>query len=433
MLTFSFPYAHGVQSASFDEKNLAEVLEPNQVPLERRSVEQCIREALDTPIGSPRLNEIIRPGETVCIVISDVTRSWQAPKSYLPILVEELGKIGVRDDQILIISATGTHRAQTEAEWKSLIGESLYARIRIIDHDCRQKEQMRYVGTTSRGTPVWLNRAALDCDRLILTGGVVYHFLAGYGGGRKSIVPGIAYIDTILHNHNFALNPGIGSGANPDVHSGNLEASNPFHSDMEEAAAFAKPDFLLNVVADSNQNITAAFAGHWIAAHRAACALVHKMDGVHVKRRADLVIASAGGYPKDINLYQSSKTITNQVRIANDGAVLIMISACLEGFGDKDCAHYIQDFTDMTQREADVRKNFSIGGYVGYLFAEFSEKYHLICVTEMEPELFKNVQIDVVKTLDEALELAKTYLGGTLDVPTAILEHGAQTLPILEQ
>ena len=157
------------------------------------------------------------------------------------------------------------------------------------------------------------------------------------------------------------------------------------------------------------------------------------MDGVHVKRRADLVIASAGGYPKDINLYQSSKTITNQVRIANDGAVLIMISACPEGFGDKDCAHYIQDFTDMTQREADVRKNFSIGGYVGYLFAEFSEKYHLICVTEMEPELFKNVQIDVVKTLDEALELAKTYLGGTLDVPTAILEHGAQTLPILEQ
>lgn len=108
----------------------------------------------------PRLNEIIRPGETVCIVISDVTRSWQAPKSYLPILVEELGKIGVRDDQILIISATGTHRAQTEAEWKSLIGESLYARIRTIDHDCRQKEQMRYVGTTSRGTPVWLNRAA---------------------------------------------------------------------------------------------------------------------------------------------------------------------------------------------------------------------------------------------------------------------------------
>ena len=146
------------------------------------------------------------------------------------------------------------------------------------------------MGETSRKTPVWLNRYAIEADKIILTGGVVYHFLAGYGGGRKSLVPGIAGKETINTNHCNALNPGFGEGINENVYSGNLSKLNPFHDDLEEAAAMAKPAYLLNVVANSDQQIIAAFAGDWIKAHKAATELVDSIDGVYVDERADLVI-----------------------------------------------------------------------------------------------------------------------------------------------
>ena len=151
----------------------------------------------------------MRAGEKVCIVISDVTRRWQSPETYLPILVAELEAAGIRDEDMLIISATGTHRRQTPEEHVGLVTQAVYDRIRLVDHQCTEEEQLAYVGTTTRGTPVYLDRRVLACDKVILTGGVVYHFMAGFGGGRKSILPGIAGRETIMKNHNLALNPGL--------------------------------------------------------------------------------------------------------------------------------------------------------------------------------------------------------------------------------
>ena len=390
-------------------------LESNVVDIPQKSVEEHIEYALDNPIGAGDISTVVKKGDKVAIIVSDITRKWQSMSTYLPILVDRLNKCGIEDEDIIVVSACGTHRRQTDEEHKELLGEDLFKRLKIVDHQCGDKENLVYMGETSRKTPVWLNKYAIEADKIILTGGVVYHFLAGYGGGRKSIVPGIAGKETINTNHCNALNPGFGEGINKNVYSGNISKSNPFHDDLEEAAAMAKPAYLLNVVANSEQEIIAAFAGDWIKAHKAATALVDSIDGIYVNEKADLVIASAGGFPKDINLYQTSKTLSNSKIMAKDGGTIIILSECSEGFGNQDCEDQIVKLTNMEQREKSLRSDFSVGGFVGYDFSHSAQRYHIILVTKIPEEKFKNTKIHVAKTLDEALTVAKELNGGSID------------------
>ncbi len=410
---------------------IAAELEPNHINLPQRTVAEHIHYALDNPIDSAPIRELVKPGETVCVIISDVTRRWQSPETYIPILVEELEKAGIRDEDILILSATGTHRRQTKEEHIGLVTEAVYDRIRIEDHVCTDQDNLRLVGTTSRGTPVWLDKRALDCDHIILTGGVVYHFMAGFGGGRKSILPGISGRETIMKNHNLALNPGLGSGSNPEVRSANLTESNPVHADMMEACAMVHPTFLINVVVNDNQEIIAAFAGNWKTAHEAACRLVDEMYGVSAKEKTPMVIASAGGYPKDLNFYQTIKTLCNALEIVEDHGTIILVTRSDEGFGNEDTRRQIADYPTMLDREKDLRENFSIGAFIGYLFAETAEKYHLIAVTSLEQKEFGTSNIHAVKTLDEALALSRQLNGGK-DLRATLMPHGANTLPKLQ-
>ena len=418
-------------SVSLDPRQVVSEVHANTVELPKRTVREHIEYALDHPIGAGPIEEVVRAGDKVCIIISDVTRRWQQPSTYLPVLVERLNRAGIPDEDILILCATGTHRRQTEEEHISLVGEELYRRIRFMDHQCDDKEHLTYMGTSSRGTPVWLNSYAMACDKLILTGGVVYHFLAGFGGGRKSVVPGIAGRETINTNHNNALNHGLGSGSNPRVCNGNMGEDNPFHSDLMECASFAKPAYLLNVFVDDNYQIVGAFAGDWQKAHEAAAKAVEQLDGVPIPHRTPLVIASAGGYPKDINLYQTSKTLSNALAAVAPGGTMILLSQCREGFGDPDCEAQICAYDTMEKREKALRADFSIGGFVGFLFAEASENYNLILVTDIPGERFEHTKIQVAQTLDEALALAANCNDGTLDgVETTLMPHGGSTFPL---
>ena len=407
---------------------IAAELEPNRIDLPQRTPAEHIRWALDHPIDSAPLKELVRAGEKVCIVISDVTRRWQSPETYLPILVAELESAGIRDEDILILSATGTHRRQTREEQIGLVTQAVYDRVRVEDHQCTEEENLAYVGTTSRGTPVWLDKRALECDHILLTGGVVFHFMAGYGGGRKSILPGISGRETIMKNHNLALNPGLGSGSNPNVRSANMNDTNPVHADMMEACSMVNPTFLVNVVVNDDQEIIAAFAGNWITAHQAACDLVDRMYGVPVREKTPLVIASAGGYPKDLNFYQTIKTLCNAREVVEDGGTIILVTKSEEGYGSADTEKQVAGYPTMVEREKALRADFSIGAFIGYLFAECAETHHMIAVTSMDQKDFGTAKIHVVRTLDEALELSRQLNGGK-DLRATLLPHGANTLP----
>lgn len=411
-------------------EKIAAELEPNRVELPQRTVAEHIRYALAHPVDSAPLDQLVHAGETVCIVISDVTRRWQSPETYLPILIEELEKAGIRDEDMLILSATGTHRRQTREEHVGMVTEAVYDRIRVVDHQCEDTENLAYVGTTSFGTPVWLDKRALECDHIILTGGVVYHFMAGFGGGRKSILPGIAGRETIMKNHNLALNPGLGSGSHPEVRSANMTAANPVHADMMEACSMAAPTFLLNVVVNDEQKIIGAFAGNWVTAHRAACDLVDRLYGVPAHEKTPLVIASAGGYPKDLNFYQTIKTLCNALEVSQEGGTIILVTKSEEGFGNEDTRRLIADYPNMLEREKALRADFSIGAFIGYLFAQTGESRNLIAVTDIPQEQFGTARIHTVKTLDEALALSRSLNGGE-DLRVTLLPHGANTLPKL--
>ena len=193
----------------------------------------------------------------------------------------------------------------------------------------------------------------------------------------------------------------------------------------------AKPTFLLNVVVDDNQQIISAFAGNWITAHEAACDLVNRMYGVAAREKTPMVIASAGGYPKDLNFYQTSKTLCNALEVVEDGGTIILVSKSNEGFGSEDTRRQLADYATMMDREKALREDFSIGAFIGYLFAENAEKYHVIAVTDMAQEAFGTAKIHVVRTLDEALALSRELNGGK-DLRATLLPHGANTLPILQ-
>ena len=411
-------------------EQIAAEVEANHVDLPQRTVAEHIRYALDHPIDSAPLRELVKPGESVCIIISDVTRRWQSPETYIPILVEELEHAGIRDEDMLILSATGTHRTQTEEEKIGLVTKAVYDRIRMEDHVCTDQDNLVHVGDTSRGTPVWLDKRALDCDHIVLTGGVVFHFMAGFGGGRKSILPGIAGRETIMKNHNLALNPGLGSGSHPEVRSANMTAANPVHADMMEACSMAAPTFLLNVVVNDEQKIIGAFAGNWVTAHRAACDLVDRLYGVPAHEKTPLVIASAGGYPKDLNFYQTIKTLCNALEVSQEGGTIILVTKSEEGFGNEDTRRLIADYPNMLEREKALRADFSIGAFIGYLFAQTGESRNLIAVTDIPQEQFGTARIHTVKTLDEALALSRSLNGGQ-DLRVTLLPHGANTLPKL--
>jgi lactate racemase len=428
MKEINMKYGQGELKAFIEEKNLLEVIESNAFKQDKTE-DEIISEALYNPIDSNRLKDIVHEGETVCIIISDITRSWQKPHKFLYKIVEELNAGGVKDENIIFLSAQGTHRKQTRQEHEILLGKKLSKRFEVYDHDCFDEESMVYLGYTSYGTPVIVNKRAIDCDHIVITGAIIYHFLVGWSGGKKSILPGISSFKTISHNHSLSLNEGLGSGTREKVCSGNI-VENPIHDDMMQAAAMVKPSFMFNVIMGPDGNIAGAVAGNYMTAHEAGRRLVDNIDGVDIKRRADIVIASAGGAPKDINLYQSIKTLINAKEAVVDGGTIIVLAQCSEGIGEiKDIKDMILNFDNMLDREKDLREHYTISKFVGYFFCETGEKYKLILVSEINPVLLKNTKIILTKTLEDALKIA--YEGENKNLTVNLMPHGASTLPKL--
>ncbi|WP_061320404.1 nickel-dependent lactate racemase [Clostridium botulinum] len=413
---------------SLPKEDILGVIDRNKWNLDKTE-EEIIKESIENPICSAPLKELVHEGEKICIVIPDITRAWQRLSVYLPYIVEEIKKGGVKDEDIIFLSSTGTHREQTKEEHKILIGENLYNNYKVIDHISTKKEDLVYLGKTSYNTPVMINKLALECDHVILTGAIIYHFLVGYSGGKKAILPGISSFETVMVNHALSLCGNLGDGENPNVRAGNIY-ENPIHNDMLEAASFIRPTFMFNVVIGPDGNIGAAVSGNYIKAHDKGRKYVDNIDGVDIKEKADLVISTAGGFPKDINFYQSSKTIVNSREACKENGTIIILSECSEGLGgDEGVKMMLTDFTNALDREKELRNNYSISKHTSYIACDTAEKFNLILVSNIDPEIMKNTKIKVVKTLEEALDIVKKEKGEHLK--TYVLPHGANTLPKL--
>lgn len=425
-IMFECNLKYGSTSKKFvfrDEKKVS-VIKSHEKP-SSLSEDEIISNALSNPEDSKTLKNIVKREETVCIIIPDTTRLWQKPFLYLPHIVKELNQAGVPDNNIHFLCALGSHRKQTEEEHKLLLGDELYKRFHVTDHNCKDKNNLQYLGTTSFGTPVSVNKLALSCDHIVLTGGIVFHDMAGFGGGRKSILPGISSYETIMANHSLCLSPS-GRGSNPCVKSAALKG-NPFNEDMMEACEFVKPSFLFNVITNSKGDISGAVSGNYITAHKKGCRMLKETDGIEIHKKADLVIASCGGYPKDIDLYQASKTLTNAREAAKKGGTIIILAECIEGLGHPEMEFIINEFKNNAERGAELRKNYTIAKYTGYLICEIAENYNVIFVSAISKNKLKNCGIKIADSLQSAKELSICQEECSL---VYVMPNGGNTLPI---
>lgn len=431
MKTYVLPYGKGNQKADIPEDHvLYDLHGPHAEAVEDE--EQAVREALRHPIDCQPLDDIIQPSDTVCIVVSDITRLVHTDRM-LPVLVQELNRIGVQDHQITVLVSQGTHRAHTEQENEIVCGSDMVRRLHIVQHDCHDASALTCVGRTSFGNDVYINSLAAKADKLILTGAVSFHPMAGFGGGRKAVLPGIAGFDTIMRNHSLALSEVPGGGCHPGCHAGALEG-NPFHEDMKEACAMVRPDFLINTVFTPDGDLYEVVAGHWNTAWEKGCRDLLRIGSVPIQKLADVTIASAGGYPKDLNLYQSVKAYMNAVLATRPGGILIFTLECpdiQEPAIFTDC--FFRNDLDACERE--LRNQFLMPGFVAFkarCIIQSMKAVYVVTRKENFDVIRRSGQIPAA-TLEEAWQMARTVLEeeGCRDYGVTIMSHAAATLPVL--
>lgn len=377
---------------------LAGVIAPSLIVVDE-SPADIIEAALD---NCRHVLSSFMPGEKVVIITSDITR-YTGSEIYLPLLVERLGRQGIADGDIEILIALGIHRKQTDHEHQRILGP-LYGRIRVSDHDCDDHDALTVIGTTSNGIKVSINRRAVEADHLILTGTIGFHYFAGFGGGRKSVLPGIASRKACMASHFAVLNPGDGSGKNPLAVTGNLEG-NPVHRTMVEGCALAKPDFILNTVLTADKRIIAAFAGDWREAHEVGCRFYLDRFAYPLAEKGDLVVASCGGFPKDINLIQAHKSMEYAAHALKDGGVMILLAECRDGFGNGTFFNWFRH-KRLEEFEAALRAQYEINGQTAYSLLQKAQRFRIILVSQFPAQQVEEMGLIPAQTLDEAMGIA---------------------------
>lgn len=430
MKTYEFSYGKGMQTVDLPEEHIIYDLHGKEVSVEADIAAAALK-ALRDPIDSKPLADIVRPGDKIAIVVSDETRLCYTDQ-FLPVIIAELNANGITDSDIDIVIATGTHRAQTPEEDILVLGEEMVKRFRIHQHDCRDKENLVYKGTTSRGNKVYINKIVANADKIIATGAVTLHPMAGFGGGRKAIVPGVAGLETINHNHVLALAEKPGDGCNPNVTIAKLEG-NPFHEDLTECVEFVNPDFLVDVVLTSDGGLYEVVAGNWKTAFYKGCKDLLEISGIPITELADVVIASGGGYPKDINLYQGTKTHMNVEMAVKPGGIAIIMLECPD---IKEPAVFTDWLikSNLRKTEQEVRDNFYMAAFVAYKSRCIIEAHTVYLVTRKENFDFVRQTGQIpVETVAEAWKLAQEKLAaeGKKDYTITLMGHAPVTLPVL--
>ena len=424
MASVSLDFGKDILQGSFPDGWTGGVVESSHV-CESVELEEMVRLALLQPVGSPPLRDIVCTGEKVCIVFSDITRSWQRTDLYLPLIVEELEKGGISPDDITLLCALGTHRKHTTEEMKRITGP-LFGKYRILEHDCDDRNNLVCLGSTRRGTRVELNKAAVEADRLVLTGGIVFHLMAGYSGGRKSLLPGISSRRTIMENHALSLSPEKGKGSHPLIGCDRL-TDNPLHEDLMEAQEMLPPDFIVNII-PGKSSPGAAVAGHYIQAHAEGCRILREHFLIPIPEKRNLVIASAGGFPGDINFYQSVKAMINAAQALQEGGTMVLLSRSQEGLGNPLMEEMISQFSNMLDRELFLRDNYSIGRFIAYYGCELASRFSIVLVTDMDEPALKNAGIVSFKEFQAALDWLKDSYGPQ-QVSYWILPDAAHSFP----
>jgi nickel-dependent lactate racemase len=412
-------YGRGSLSFTFDE-NRFQVLAGN-ARADKPLTDVEIGAALDAPIQAPPPEDLFSAGDSVLIVVSDATRAT-ASAQILNLLVRRLIQIGVSASDIAIIFATGIHRPVTPEEKIELLTPFIAQRVRTMDHPAYDSSQMLSLGTTERGSPVEVNRALKDFSHVVITGGIGFHYFAGFTGGRKSICPGLASARTIEATHKLAFDFETG-GRRAGVGTGLLDG-NAVHEECERVTALIEPRFSINSVVDDRGRAVRIYAGDWRAAHRAACREYLANHSSEIGEKREVVIVSCGGSPYDINLIQAHKALDMAAHACTDGGTIILLAECRDGLGQPSFLNWF-DEKNARALGARLREDYEVNGQTAWSLLTKAERYRIMLVSELAAEDVKRMRLVPVRSLSDALADVDRSARGY------VLPRGAGLLPTL--
>ena len=386
----------------------------------------AVLEALQTPIGTPPLEQMVSPDETVCIVTSDISRPMPTA-SILPPLVNYLTQyLGLKCSNIHVVFALGIHRRHNPSEHERLLGRELTSAVSYQDSD---PDTVVFVGRTPLGTPVEVTRSILEFDRIICLGNVEYHYFAGYTGGAKAILPGVCSHETISCNHRRMLEKGVGPGQ--------LQG-NPVREDIDAVLDLIQVDFIVNVVLNRDGGIAQVVAGHPLTAHRVATKRVDQMNRISIDRRYDAVVASAGGFPKDIDLYQAQKALHHAAEFARPGAPILLIARCSEGFGNEVMAKWFEAAESPSALMKRLLDGFELGGHKAAMIAQIVEQNPIWLCSDMAAENVRSAFLQPVDPPENGtlfvppsfIKTARANLSSRDQLRIALLSEAGSALPV---
>jgi nickel-dependent lactate racemase len=422
MVDVWLPYGKTDVCVRVPARNLLGTIEPADRPAApdaKAEIERALKEPM--PVGSRRLSEIAKSDSKVAIVVDDVTRKASNEALLLPVLAE-LNLAGVPDENITIIFGCGTHRAVKPEEATALLGAEVAKRIKTLSHDCRAPDIVNVGTTKTHNNKVLVNRVFAEADVRVLLGDVNFHYYAGYGGGRQSVLPGVCGEETIKQNHAMLVHT--------NARTGNLE-DNPVHQDMTEAARLAKVDFILNVVENKKGEIVKAFAGDLEQAFLEAVKLVDEIYRVTIDRRADILVVSAGGYPGDMNLYEAYKALDNALDAVKRGGVVILVAECLEGHGNQVFYDWMSRLGDVKNVEREVKRNFAMGGHKAYYLLKALQNHQILLVSSLPDYYATSIfKLKTARAVNDALAEALKIAGSASRVWA--MPQGSCTFPVFK-
>jgi len=376
--------------------------------------------ALDSPIDSLPLEDLIAAGDTVLIVASDATRATGSPQ-IINLLVRRLIQNGLAPGDIAIIFATGIHRPVRPEEKVELLSPFIAQRIRTIDHDAYDASQLIQIGVTASGVAVEVNRALKEFSKVILTGAVGFHYFAGFTGGRKAICPGLASAETIKATHMLALDferggrrSGVGAG---------LLSGNAVNEECERVAAMIDPAFIVNAIVDDRGRVEQVFAGDWRAAHARACEAYASSHAQRISEKRELVIVSCGGSPYDINMIQAHKALDMAAHACTDGGTIVFLAACEDGLGRPDFLKWF-DSGDSRALEARLREAYEVNGQTAWALLTKTERFRVHIITKLSGDDARKMRMIPARSIEEALAAV------TPDSKGYLMPRGAALLPL---
>ena len=389
-------------------------------PLANLSTEVSLK--LQHPTGKHRLADEIKQknAENVLIIINDITRPTPY-KHILPPILEELHKADVPIEGITFLIATGIHREMTVDEIRTVVGSELVNTYEAINHNCDEKDNLVYIGTLKFGTEFYVNRHCVDSDFVIVTGVIAPHYFAGYSGGRKSILPGISGRQTIKHNHALM--------ASEEARTCNLDG-NPVHLEMIDAARKVGVDFMVNIVTDSHGRAVEVVAGDVEEAWLEGVQIGRELFVTHIDELADVVIACAGGYPKDINVYQTQKAIDNAARATAPGGTIIILAECPEGLGEPTFEKWMFEAKSPDDVLMRFSSGFELGGHKAYSLAKVSKNKEIVLVSGLDDDIVRKMFLTPAKDLEQALQYVRAKHGP--DHKCIVMPKAGTIVPLLE-